>query len=121
MWTPIPRTKKTIPWGYELDPDNPKVLLPIYEQLELLEEAKIILQRHSLREVAKWLTAKSGRYITYEGLRTRILAEKENSKKLDEAKAEYELAKQLNNAWKKLKKERAKLGNNKISSESEAC
>jgi hypothetical protein len=76
VWTPVVRVGRYIPFGYEQDPEDPDILLPIHEELELLEKAKIYLRRYSLRQVANWLTEESGRYISHEGLRKRVNIER---------------------------------------------
>ena len=51
-WVPIPRISRTIPFGYEVDPDDPDVLLPIEHELDMLEQAQKYLKQYSYREVA---------------------------------------------------------------------
>lgn len=75
-WIPIPRVARTIPWGYDVDPEDPDLLIPNVEQLELLDKAKKYLHQYSLRNVAHWLTENSGRPISAEGLRKRVKQEK---------------------------------------------
>jgi hypothetical protein len=68
------RTKKrsrTIPFGFKLSEDTYYLEL-IESELEALEKAKEYLKTCSLREVAIWLTKKTGRYISYVGLRKRV-------------------------------------------------
>lgn len=74
-WYPIVRVGRHIPFGYEQDEENPHVLNPIPEQLELLEKAKLYLREYSLRQVANWLSEESGRYISHVGLQKRIAIE----------------------------------------------
>ena len=69
------RRTSTIPYGYKLD-DNKKTLLPIPEELEAYRKAKDYLQSCSYREVATWLSATTGRSISAEGLRKKVLGEK---------------------------------------------
>ena len=73
--TTIQRKTSTIPYGYKLD-DNKKILHPIPEELEAYRKAKDYLQSCSYREVATWLSAKTGRKISAQGLRKKILGEK---------------------------------------------
>ena len=68
------RKTSTIPFGYKLD-DNEKTLSPIEEQLEAYQKAKVYLQSCSYREVATWLTATTGRKISAQGLRKKVLSE----------------------------------------------
>ena len=69
------RKSSTIPYGYKLD-DNTKTLLPIEKELEAYTKAKTYLQSCSYREVASWLTATTGRKISPQGLRKKVLGEK---------------------------------------------
>jgi hypothetical protein len=39
-WVPIVRIGRSLPFGYEQDPNDPDILLPIPDQLELFELAK---------------------------------------------------------------------------------
>ena len=74
-WGPIPHLKGTrIPFGYAISPEDDKVLLPVVFELEALKKAKAhVTEGHSLRKVSEWLSAKTGRKITHEGLRQRIM------------------------------------------------
>ena len=69
------RRTSTIPYGYKLD-DNKKTLLPIPEELAAYRKAKDYLQSCSYREVATWLSATTGRAISAQGLRKKVLGEK---------------------------------------------
>jgi hypothetical protein len=80
-WIPIPRISRTIPFGYEVDPDDPDVLLPIEHQLDMLEQAKKYLRQYSYREVANWLTRNTGRDISHVGLRKRLDNERQRKNK----------------------------------------
>lgn len=80
-WLPIPRISRTIPFGYEVDPDDPDVLLPIEHELNMLEQAKKYLKQYSYREVANWLTRNTGRDISHVGLRKRLENEKQRKNK----------------------------------------
>lgn len=73
----------TIPFGYEQDPFDPKLLRPVPKQLEAYEKALDYLHvvkgkptRSSWGEVARWLSEVSGRYISEIGLRSKVLREK---------------------------------------------
>jgi hypothetical protein len=72
VWIKIPRIARTVPFGYKISEDNNKVLDPVPEELEALEEAKKFIKRYSYREVSNWLSAKTGRYISHIGLMKRI-------------------------------------------------
>ena len=67
----IKRKARTIPFGYKTD-DTGDYLIPIESELKALEEAKNYLKTCSYREVAIWLKRKTGRYISYVGLRKRV-------------------------------------------------
>lgn len=71
-WQPIPRISRTIPFGYKLDPDNEKRLLPIVFELEALEKAREYVKRYPYRAVAEWLTNVTGRKLSYVGLKKRL-------------------------------------------------
>jgi len=80
-WLPIPRISRTVPFGYEVDPDDPDALLPIEHELNMLEQAKKYLKQYSYREVANWLTRNTGRDISHVGLRKRLENEKRRKNK----------------------------------------
>tara|TARA_B100000780_G_scaffold177582_1_gene124505 strand:+ start:1029 stop:1451 length:423 start_codon:yes stop_codon:yes gene_type:complete len=76
-WERVPRlSKRTLPFGYEIDEDDDTWLKPISKELELLELAKKHLKQYSYREVSAWLTTQSGRRITHDGLKKRIDVER---------------------------------------------
>lgn len=65
----IKRRARTIPFGYKAHDNDTDWLVPIQKELELLEQAKEYCKTCPLREVAAWLTAKSGRNISHMGLK----------------------------------------------------
>ena len=75
-WVAIPRISRTVPFGYAEDPEDKMVLLPVKNELDLLEKAKEYLKQYSYREVAHWLTRNTGRYISHVGLRKRLQNER---------------------------------------------
>ena len=81
-WIPIPRISRTIPFGYDVDPDDPDVLLPNEHQLDMLEKAQKYLKQYSYREVANWLTRNTGRSISHVGLRKRLENERRRKNKV---------------------------------------
>ena len=91
----IKRKARTIPFGYKLAEDEggytlPDYIEPIESELEALEEAKKFLKTCSYREVAIWLTRKTGRYISYVALRKRVArdtASKTKEKGQDQSQA----------------------------------
>lgn len=80
VFSPIVKKRaRRIPWGYEQDPNDPQLLNPIEEQLVALEKAKRYLRDGcSLRDTAEWLSATTGRYISYVGLRFLIKARRKH-------------------------------------------
>ena len=77
-YAPVIRVTSTIPWGYEKDPDDDQVLLPIPDQLDLLARAMKYLKtgKYSYEEIANWLSTRSGRYISKVGLIYRLETQK---------------------------------------------
>ena len=71
-WVQIPRIARTVPFGYKQNEDDPDILDPIPTELDLLEDARKFTNQYSYREVANWLSTKSGRYISHVGLRKRL-------------------------------------------------
>ena len=67
----IKRRARTIPFGYKQAQD-PNYLEPVREELDALRQAGDYLKTCSLRETAKWLHRKTGRYISHVGLRKRL-------------------------------------------------
>ena len=105
-WMPIPRIARTIPFGYELDPEDNNLLKPINIELDLLEQARKYIKQYSYREVANWLSKNSGRDISHVGLMKRIRIEQ---KRKSNASAQSYLAKRYKEALQKeerLSKER---------------
>jgi len=82
-WQPVVRVGRHIPFGYEQDPNDKDILLPIPEELELLEQAKKYLAEYSLRLVSRWLTEQSGRYISHVGLKKRVNIEQKRRNTAD--------------------------------------
>jgi len=80
-WIPIPRVARTIPFGYELDPNDDGILLPIDHELDMLMQAKKYLKQYSYREVANWLTRNTGRDISHVGLKKRLDNERRRKNK----------------------------------------
>ena len=86
-WLEIPRISKTIPFGYEEHKKDDKLLVPIVEELEALELAKEYLNEYSYREVAGWLSERTGREISHVGLRKRVQTERQRKSKAKTYKA----------------------------------
>jgi hypothetical protein len=81
VWVSIPRVARTIPYGYELDPEDSRILLPIDYELDMLEQAKKYIKQYSYREVANWLTRNTGRSISHVGLKKRLDNERQRKNK----------------------------------------
>jgi hypothetical protein len=82
-WSSIPRISRTIPFGYQADENDDKVLLPVVFELEALEKARQHLKKgYSLRDVADWLSEVTGRNITFQGLKKRLDNERTRQRKV---------------------------------------
>ena len=81
-WIAIPRISRTIPFGYEIDKDDPDILQPVENELDMLEEAKRYLKQYSYREVANWLSRNTGRSISHVGLKKRLDNERRRKNKV---------------------------------------
>ena len=81
IWHPVVRVGRYIPFGYEQDPEDQDILLPIEDELELYEKAKKFLKQYSYRDVANWLSTQSGRYISHVGLYKRVNIEQKRKTK----------------------------------------
>ena len=80
-WVPIPRIARTVPFGYEIDPKDNRILSPIKIELDMLMEAKKYIKQYSYREVANWLTRNTGRSISHVGLKKRLDNERRRKNK----------------------------------------
>lgn len=108
IWYPVVRVGRFIPFGYEQDPDDPDILLPIPEELELFEQAKKHLKQYSYRQVAAWLSEQSGRSISHVGLYKRVKIEQ--GRKREASNLRY-LAERYKKALEKAEKiERHRVG-----------
>jgi len=81
QWIQIPRIARTVPFGYKINEDDKELLDPIPYELEALELARKYIKQYSLRQVANWLTTKTGRQISHIGLRKRLLHERQRKNK----------------------------------------
>ena len=79
-WVDIPRIARTVPFGYEVDPDDSGILKPIPDELNKLQQAKKYLKQYSYREVANWLSAHTGRSISHIGLMKRVKHERKRKR-----------------------------------------
>jgi len=76
-WSKIPRISRIIPFGYEKNEEDPDILNPIPLELEAIEMARKYVKQYSFRQVANWLTQKTGREISHVGLRKRLMHEQQ--------------------------------------------
>jgi hypothetical protein len=74
-WTPVVRVGRVVPFGYKQSEEDKDILIPIPEELDLLEQAKKHLKQYSYRDVAAWLSQTSGKYLSHVGLYKRIKLE----------------------------------------------
>jgi hypothetical protein len=77
------------------------LLIPVPEQLEALELAKRHLKQYSYRDVARWLSDQTGRYISHMGLKKRVEIERRRKKT---ATIKRKLAKRLEETLQEIKK-----------------
>jgi hypothetical protein len=110
-WKPVVRSGRIMPFGYREDPNDPDVLLPIPEELELLEQAKKHLKKYSYRAVAAWLSEQSGRPISHVGLYKRIKLE--YKRKTDAANQRF-FAEKYKAALEKAERLEAKIGGSAV-------
>ena len=76
-WIPIPRIARIVPFGYKVNKEDNDLLDPIPYELEALELARKYINQYSYRQVANWLTKKTGRDISHVGLRKRLMHERQ--------------------------------------------
>ena len=76
-WIQIPRIARIVPFGYRTNKDDMDLLDPIPYELEALELARKYVNQYSYRQVANWLTKKTGREISHVGLRKRLMHEQQ--------------------------------------------
>ena len=80
-WIQIPRIARTVPFGYKVNEEDKELLDPIPYELEAIELARKHVKQYSFRQVANWLTTKTGREISHVGLRKRLMDEKQRKNK----------------------------------------
>ena len=80
-WIQIPRIARIIPFGYKLNEEDQDLLDPIPYELEAIELARKYTKQYSYREIANWLTKKTGREISHVGLRKRLMHEQQRKNK----------------------------------------
>jgi hypothetical protein len=119
VWVSIPRVARTIPFGYELDPNDDGILLPIDYELDMLEQAKKYIKQYSYREVANWLTTNTGRSISHVGLKKRLDNERQRKNKAGSLRKWADYAKKAIAKAEEIENNRT--GAKENSSESEAA
>jgi len=100
-WKKVVRVGRHVPFGYRQDPDDCDILIPIEQELELLEKAKKYLRQYSYRDVAAWLSEQSDRYISHVGLMKRVKIEQKRKR---EAANQRQLAAKYKAALEKAEK-----------------
>ena len=80
-WIQIPRIARIVPFGYKLNEEDQDLLDPIPYELEAIELARKYTKQYSYREIANWLTKKTGRDISHVGLRKRLMHEQQRKNK----------------------------------------
>ena len=105
-WQPIPRIARTVPFGYNIDPDNEHILRPIPRELDALEKAKKHLKQYSYRQVANWLSKFTDRSITHIGLMKRVKREQRRKNKARAIRVWAKYAEKAIQAAQKLEEER---------------
>ena len=88
--TKIKKRARTIPFGFKQSQD-PNYLEPVKEELDALRQAGDYLKTCSLRETAKWLHRKTGRYISHVGLKKRLARNSTSETKEDNSKESQEI------------------------------
>jgi hypothetical protein len=74
---PVKRTAGRVPWGFELDANDPARIVPNIALLEVLEEGiRYRLAGYSARECAAWISSRTGRDIDHRVLDRRIAKER---------------------------------------------
>ena len=79
-WIQIPRIARIVPFGYKVNEEDSNLLDPIPFELEAIEVARQYVKQYSYRQVANWLTTKTGRDISHVGLRKRVQDERRRKK-----------------------------------------
>ena len=105
-WVQIPRIARTIPFGYVINKEESELLDPVPYELEAIELARKYVKQYSLRQVANWLTTKTGREISHIGLRKRLMHEKQRKNKARTLKRWSEYAEKAIQKAKAIEEER---------------
>ncbi len=105
-WIQIPRIARTIPFGYKINEEDKELLDPVPYELEAIELARKYVKQYSLRQIANWLTTKTGREISHIGLRKRLMHEKQRKNKARTLKRWSEYAEKAIQKAKAIEEER---------------
>ena len=81
QWIQIPRIARIVPFGYKINEEDSNLLDPIPFELEAIDVARQYVKQYSYRQVANWLTTKTGRDISHVGLRKRLMNERQRKNK----------------------------------------
>lgn len=81
QWIQIPRIARIVPFGYKINEEDSNLLDPIPFELEAIEVARQYVKQYSYRQVANWITTKTGRDISHVGLRKRLMNERQRKNK----------------------------------------
>ena len=65
---PVRRKSRSIPWGYVAHEKDPKLLEPVDSMFVLLVEAKKQLDDVTYKDIAEWLTSRTGVKISNWGI-----------------------------------------------------
>ena len=105
-WIQIPRIARIIPFGYKLNEEDQNLLDPISYELEAIELARKYTKQYSYRQIANWLTKKTGRVISHVGLRKRLMYEKQRKNQARTLKRWSEYAEKAIEKAKAIEEER---------------
>ena len=75
------KLSRIVPYGYKISDYDPKLLIPIENEMDALQKAKQYLKTCSYAEVARWISAKTGRYISEIGFMKLIKRERKKLEK----------------------------------------
>ena len=105
-WVQIPRIARIVPFGYKINEVDNNLLDPIPYELEAVELARKHTKQYSYRQIANWLTSKTGREISHVGLRKRLMHEKQRKDKARTLKRWSEYAQKAIEKAKAIEEER---------------
>ena len=106
-WVKIPRIARIVPFGYKINEEDQDLLDPIPYELEAIELARKYTKQYSYREIANWLTKKTGREISHVGLRKRLMHEQQRKNKARTLRIWSDYAEKAIQAAKQIEEERS--------------